>query len=74
MKYTLTINQLDEHTKALINLIKATNNVSLDVVDEDIVLSNEQKNILDERYEKHLNGESKSSLWQDVKGKYERSK
>lgn len=69
MKFTLTINELDKHTIALLNLIKATSNVSLREETDDFTLSDEHQEILEKRYDSHQKGESNSALWQDVKSK-----
>jgi len=69
MKYTLTIKNLDKHTLALLNLIKATKNVGLKEQKEDFSLSDTQKEIIDQRIEKHNSGESKSFSWEEVKKK-----
>jgi len=67
MKYTLTIDNFDKHTLALLNLIKTTDNVSLEQENEGFELSDAHKAILDERKQKHLNGKSKSYSWDEVK-------
>ena len=74
MKYTLTIENPDKHTRALINLIKATENVNLQEEVEVFQLSKEHKAILDERKAKHLSGESKSYSWSEVKRRARASK
>lgn len=67
MKYTLTIDDFDKHTLALLNLIKTTKNVHLEEENEGFALSDAQKAILDERKAKHLSGESQSFSWDEVK-------
>lgn len=71
MKYTLTINHLDRQTRALLNLIKASENVVLkECSDEEIEefnLSDEQKLILDSRDKNHTKGRGKKSSWDTVK-------
>lgn len=77
MKYTLTINHLDRQTKALLNLIKATNNVVLkewsDADAEEFILSDDQKLILDQRDKNHLKGKGKQSSWENVKKRLKNS-
>lgn len=41
--------------------------------EEELKLSDEQKRILDERRKRHLNGESKSYSWAEVKKKAKKS-
>lgn len=77
MKYTLTINHLDRQTKALLNLIKATDNVVLkewsDSEAEEFILSDEQKLILDQRDKNHIKGKGKQSSWENVKKRLKNS-
>ncbi|MBK7130979.1 MAG: hypothetical protein IPM74_18525 [Crocinitomicaceae bacterium] len=73
MKYTLTINHLDRRTRALLNLIKASQNVVLkkcsDEEIEEFYLSDEQKLILDSRDKNHAKGRGKQSSWDTVKNR-----
>ena len=67
MKYILTIDNPDKHTVALINLIKATDNVFLKEETKAFKLTAAHKAILDEQDERHLGGKGKSYTWQEVK-------
>lgn len=69
MKFILTINNLDKHTLALLNLIKATENVFIEEEKDDFLLTDAQKSMLDERQHKDRTGDSKSFSWEDVKEK-----
>ena len=73
MKYTLTINSLNDKVKAVLDIIKQTEGIDFEEV-LDFELSKEYKHILDERLENHLNESSASYSWKEVKERLSKKK
>lgn len=65
----ITLNIKDAKAASFLNFIKTLDFVSIESSDvtEDIELTDEVKALLDERRANHVNGESKSFTWEEVK-------
>ena len=74
MKYTLTINSVTDKVKELLDLIRINEEMELQENVSLFELPQNYKEELDERLTKHLNGESKSFSWQEVKKRAQASK
>ncbi len=69
MLLTLNIEINNNKAKAFIDFIKTLDFIKIKETDnsEDFALTQEHKKILDKRMQKHLNNESKSFNWEDIK-------
>ena len=69
MRLIIDIDITNNKALALLNYIKTLDFISINEEDNitEYALSDEQKNMLNERKQKHLNDESKSYSWDDIK-------
>ncbi|MEA3495099.1 MAG: addiction module protein [Bacteroidota bacterium] len=69
MQFTINIDTSNNKAQAFIDFIKTLDFIKIGEKDSinSFTLSDEQKNILDERENKHLNNESQSFSWNEVK-------
>lgn len=74
MKYTLTINSINDKVKKLLELIQVNEDMELQEDVSMFELSDSYKAELDKRLLNHLNGDSKSYSWQEVKNRARSSK
>ena len=69
MKLTIDIDITNNKAFALINYIRTLDFISINenIDTPEYALTSEQIEILEERKQKHINGESKSYNWNDIK-------
>jgi hypothetical protein len=68
MQLTIDIDTSDEKAQAFINFIKTLDFIKIDELNNiPFNLTKAQKNILDKRKKRHLDNESKSFNWMDIK-------
>ncbi len=69
MKFTIDIDITNNKALAFLNYIRTLEFISIKEKDSttEYILTEEQTDLLRERKQKHLNGESKSYSWNDIK-------
>ncbi len=65
MILTIDIDITNNKALALLNYIRTLDFIN--IKEQDYSLTDQQKTILKERKQKHLNGKSKSYAWEDIK-------
>ena len=69
MNINIDIDDSHEEAQAFVAYMRALKFIKINAPEDIFELSDEQKRILDQRRERHLNGQSKSYSWDQVKAR-----